>query len=137
MADEQLCKNVIVVIADALRADRVGVLGPEHKELTPNIDELADEGVVFDHAFSCINTTAPSITSIHTGRYPCTTVLHHADLVTKTEKQRVENVEFVPELLNDADVETFGTGRRMGRWRRRGFTSYPGGIVESRKASIS
>jgi len=125
-------KNVVVVVIDAMRADRVGAIGSE-RNLTPNIDSLADEGVVFERAFSCINATDPSITSLHTGRYPRTTVLHHADLVTDTEKQRIENAPYVPERLSNAGIRTVATGRPMVLWHRRGFDSYARSVVEAKE----
>lgn len=136
MTDSTTTKNVVVVVIDALRADRVGVHGSQ-RGLTPVLDSLGEEGVVFDNAFSCINTTDPSVTSLHTGKHPRSTVLHHANLVTEEEKQRIESVEYVPEKLSDAGVKTIATGRPMGRWHRRGFSTYSRTVVEQKEKKIS
>ncbi|HWP64794.1 MAG TPA: sulfatase [Candidatus Limnocylindria bacterium] len=61
--------NVILVSLDTLRRDDVGAFGSP-LPLTPNLDALAREGVVFENA----STTYPSTTAAHlsmlTGLYP-------------------------------------------------------------------
>lgn len=118
-------QNVIVVILDSLRADRVGALGSD-RSLTPNIDSLAKNGITFEKAYTCINATDPSITSIHTGRYPRSTIYHHGQLVTDKEKKRAKAATRLPELLSKADIKTYATGYTLGRWNREGFTKYEG-----------
>ena len=61
--------NVLLVTFDTTRADRLGVYGNARIE-TPTVDGLARQGVVFDAAFSVAPITAPSHSSILTGRYP-------------------------------------------------------------------
>lgn len=117
-------ENAVVVIVDALRADRVGAFGDE-RELTPNLDDLAADGTAFDNAFACATNTDPSVTSLLTGRYPLYTVYHHGKLVTPEEKRRVEGVSTLPEVLSDAGLETIATGQGLGRWHSRGFDRYP------------
>jgi len=117
-------RNIIVVVIDALRADRVGALS-DGKSLTPNIDELAGQGVVFENAFACTNATDPSITTIHTGRDPSTVVKHHGPYVTDPEKRRAETVDKVPAILDSAGITTVATGRLLSRWHNSGFDRYP------------
>jgi arylsulfatase A-like enzyme len=76
------------------------------ESLTPNIDQLAADGTVFTHAFTCTNTTDPSITSIHTGRDPESVVRHHGPFVTDAEKRRAEAAPTVPEQLQEAGYLT-------------------------------
>lgn len=61
--------NVLLIIVDTLRADRIGCYGARNVE-TPNIDRLAKHGVRFDAAFTQAPFTLPSITSILTSLYP-------------------------------------------------------------------
>lgn len=117
-------RNVVVVILDALRRDRVGAYS-DGPSLTPNIDRLASEGIVFTNAFACTNTTDPSVTSIHSGRDPEAVVKHHGPFVSEEEKSRAENVETVPQLLQAQDIYTSAAGRTLGRWHRNGFDHYP------------
>jgi arylsulfatase A-like enzyme len=117
-------RNLVVVVIDALRRDRVGVYS-DGDSLTPNIDALAAGGTTFENAFTCTNATDPSVTSIHTGRDPESVVTHHGPFVTEAEKRRAASVRTVPELLQEAGIHTAVTGRTLGRWHSRGFDHYP------------
>ncbi len=55
---------VILVVADALRADAVG------PELTPNLHAFSREAVVFAETWSAATWTRPAVASLLTGRYP-------------------------------------------------------------------
>src|SRR5574337_585205 len=61
--------NVLLITLDTTRADRMGFLGSE-RGLTPNLDELAKQGVVFSRAYSQVPLTAPSHAVILSGTYP-------------------------------------------------------------------
>ncbi len=61
--------NVILVVVDTLRADRVGAYG-NTRGLTPFIDELAQRGTVFANAYAPSSWTIPSVASLFTSRYP-------------------------------------------------------------------
>ena len=61
--------NVILLLVDTLRADRLGCYG--HKvDTSPGIDAFAKEAVLFEHAYAAAPWTLPSVASIMTGRYP-------------------------------------------------------------------
>jgi len=62
-------RNVLVVLIDTLRADRLGSYGNE-RGLTPFLDEIAAKGVVFSNAFAPSSWTVPSIASLFTSHYP-------------------------------------------------------------------
>jgi choline-sulfatase len=61
--------NVILITLDTVRADRMGFLGSK-RGLTPNLDTLARQSVVFTRAYSQVPLTAPSHATILTGTYP-------------------------------------------------------------------
>ena len=61
--------NVIVISFDALRADRLGVLG-QKLPLTPNLDRLAKESFLFSNAVTQAPWTLPSMSSFFTSTYP-------------------------------------------------------------------
>ncbi len=61
--------NIIFIMIDTLRADRVGVYGCD-KGLTPNIDAIAKEGLVFADTVAAAPWTLPSVGSLFTGYYP-------------------------------------------------------------------
>src|SRR6201987_1133090 len=61
--------NVIVITLDTTRADRMGFLGSK-RGLTPNLDAMARQGVVFTRAYSHVPLTTASHATIFTGTYP-------------------------------------------------------------------
>ena len=61
--------NVLVVVVDTLRADHLSGYGYS-RQTSPNLDHLAQMGVLFEEAFSAASWTLPSHASLLTGRYP-------------------------------------------------------------------
>ncbi len=61
--------NVILITIDTLRADRLGAYG-NTAALTPTMDALGRDGVVFRRAIAQVPLTLPSHTAILTGTYP-------------------------------------------------------------------
>lgn len=61
--------NIVLICLDTLRADRTKYYNPD-TELTPTLDALAKDGVVFKHAISQSPWTLPSVTTVLTGLYP-------------------------------------------------------------------
>jgi arylsulfatase A-like enzyme len=60
--------NILIVVVDTLRADRLGVYG-NSRGLTPFLDELAQRGTLFTHAYAPSSWTCPSVASLLTSRY--------------------------------------------------------------------
>lgn len=63
--------NVILFLADALRADRLGFHGYP-KPVSPFLDQLAERGVVFLNSYTAASWTKPSAASLLTSLYPQT-----------------------------------------------------------------
>jgi arylsulfatase A-like enzyme len=121
-------EKMILVVIDALRRDRVGIMSGG-ATLTPNIDALAEDGVIFENAFTAANATDPSVTSIHSGYDPSAVVLHHGPNVTEDEKRRAESVVSVPERLQANGIRTVAAGRSLARWHSSGFDEYPEEVI--------
>jgi len=66
---EETPPPIIFVMVDTLRADYLGTYGFAG-DVSPHIDALAAEGVVFDRCFAQSPWTKPSIATVHTGLYP-------------------------------------------------------------------
>ena len=62
--------NVVIYLIDTLRVDRIGAYGST-RNLTPTIDELAAQGVTFEHHSAASCWTLPSITSLLTSTPVC------------------------------------------------------------------
>jgi hypothetical protein len=61
--------NVIVLLVDTLRADRLGCYGASPSP-SPVLDRLAARGTVFEHAISQASWTMPAVASLFTGLLP-------------------------------------------------------------------
>lgn len=61
--------DVILIMVDTLRADRLGFMGYESAR-TPALDALARHGVVFTQATAPVPRTTPSVASVMTGLWP-------------------------------------------------------------------
>src|SRR5580704_6857445 len=64
--------NVVLVTIDSARADHMGFLGAKGP-LTPNLDHLAAESVVFEHAYAQAPGSVVSHATILSGAYPQST----------------------------------------------------------------
>ena len=69
LAGAAVAPNIILITVDTTRADRIGFLGSK-RGLTPNLDTLARQSVVFTHAYAQAPFTAPSHATILTGTNP-------------------------------------------------------------------
>ena len=61
--------NIILITLDTTRADRMGFLGSD-RGLTPNLDALSKQSVVFTKAYAQVPLTTPSHAALLTGTYP-------------------------------------------------------------------
>jgi arylsulfatase A-like enzyme/Tfp pilus assembly protein PilF len=61
--------NVLILTLDTLRADRIGAYG-DRAASTPNLDRLAQEGVLFEQAIASVPLTLPSHSTLFTGMLP-------------------------------------------------------------------
>lgn len=76
--------NVILIMADQLRADALGCAGNPIVK-TPHIDKLAAEGVMFNNAFTNCPVCMASRGAILTGRYPRTIRQKSMDVLSPNE----------------------------------------------------
>eukprot|EP01079_Euglenida_sp_SAG-EU17-18_P002441 gene2441-514_t len=64
-------RNVLFIIVDDMRPQMSAAYG-QHQTLTPNLDQLAQEGLVFDRAYCQVAWCSPSRNSFMTGLRPDT-----------------------------------------------------------------
>jgi N-sulfoglucosamine sulfohydrolase len=62
--------NVLVITADDMSCDSVGVYGCRLKDTTPNMDRLAAASLRFNHAFVQVGNCMPSRNVMFSGRFP-------------------------------------------------------------------
>lgn len=86
--------NVLFILVDTLRADRLGCYGYE-RPTSPNLDRLAQGGVRFANHIAQSSWTKCSMASLWTGLYPVRTrVLRHRHAVS-------EGAQLPAEILKD------------------------------------
>jgi arylsulfatase A-like enzyme/Flp pilus assembly protein TadD len=61
--------NLLLITLDTTRADRLGCYGYPRSR-TPNLDDLATSGVLFERAYTVAPLTLPAHASLFTGLYP-------------------------------------------------------------------
>jgi arylsulfatase A-like enzyme len=87
--------NILLIGSDTLRADRLGALG-YHRAITPNIDALSTQGILFENCYVPCARTAPSLVSLLTGTWPHTHGIRD-NFVADAETQLT--VDALPTLL--------------------------------------
>lgn len=76
--------NVVFILADQWRAQELGYAGSENV-LTPNLDALAEESLVFHNAVSVSPVCTPWRASFLTGQYPLTNGIFYNDKPLPTD----------------------------------------------------
>ena len=88
--------NILLIMTDQHRLSAVGAYGPTICR-TPNIDALADDGVLFERAYTTCPVCSPARGSIMTGQYP------HSHGITSNVHNlgnSIHELEDRPELLS-------------------------------------
>lgn len=99
--------NVIVIGIDSLRADHLGIYGYK-RPTSPNIDNLAKDGIIFRKNFSQSINTTPSFMSILTSLYPTDHgILFVNPTIVGGEFVRINaNINTLPEILKENNYKT-------------------------------
>jgi choline-sulfatase len=93
-------KNVLFIIADDLNCN-IGSYG-HYMVKTPNIDKLADEGLLFNNAYTNFPLCGPSRASVMTGLYPNQTQLKDLNTLVR---ERMPDVTTLPQnFMNNGYV---------------------------------
>jgi arylsulfatase A-like enzyme len=96
--------NIVCFVTDQMRADHLGCTGnPDIK--TPNVDRLADEGVVFTESFVANVVCMPNRACMFTGRYP------KANGVRENGIPLQPNPDVLPDVLRRAGYQTASFGK--------------------------
>lgn len=113
--------NVIVLVIDSLRADRVSCSGYA-RETSPTLDALARGGAWFEQFFTVITPTLPACTSLLSGQYPWT----HGVLHRIGGRDLAPSAPWLPEVLRAAGYRTAAVDNLTDRkrWFARGFDAY-------------
>jgi len=93
-------RNLVLITLDTTRADRLGCYGSQTVH-TPNLDRIAADGTVFDHAIAVAPITGPSHVSILSGTFPPFHQVHDNDVAVVSG-----GVPWLPEILTSRGYRT-------------------------------
>lgn len=98
-------RNIVLVTIDSIRADHCSFDG-YGKETTPNLDQLAQEGVEFENAIAPGTRTPESMPAIFTGSHPN----EHIDKfdTRMRVKTHLNRIQTIPERLSGLGYTTAG-----------------------------
>jgi arylsulfatase A-like enzyme len=91
--------NIVLITLDSTRADRMGFLGAPSR-LTPSLDGIAHQGMVFAQAYAQAPATVASNATILTGAYPQT---HRA---SEFAVPLAKTLPYLPDLLHSSGYRT-------------------------------
>ena len=101
--------NVLFIAIDDLN-DWVGCYGGHPQAITPNIDRLAAEGVLFENAHCQAPICTPSRASLLSGLYPSTTGLYFLNPQHR-EAETLRDVPTLPEYFQQHGYKSYGVGK--------------------------
>lgn len=112
-------RNVVFVLADTLRRDRLGIHGGP--AATPSWDRFASESIVFTAASTQAPWTKPSIATLFTGQLPSRHgVVHHPGLARGRAGDRAVESDTLAE-----DAVTLAEALNSGGYTTAAFVSNP------------
>ncbi len=133
VAASSAAPNVILITLDTVRADRMGFLGSQ-RGLTPNLDALAQQSVVFTRAYSQAPLTPTSHATILTGTYP------QFHKVNDFKVPLAKDLPYAPDLLRASGYRTaafvgsfaLDPAQPFAQGFGRGFDTYDAGFTDWR-----
>src|ERR1035438_2726481 len=121
--------NLVLITLDSVRSDRMGFLGAKGSH-TPNLDRLAGESIVFEHAYAQAPGTVVSHATILSGAYPQSTG------VSEIGGTLPSSLPYLPDLLKAQSYRTaafvgsieLDPSNGLAQGFDRGFQSYDAGF---------
>jgi arylsulfatase len=113
--------NVLVLAIDTLRANHLGCYGYGHPT-SPNIDAMAQQGVLAEHLYCAALPTYPSFTTFYTGQHP----ISHGVVAHGGKAQLAKEAPFVTQAFLEAGYTTCAVDNlnRARTWFARGYEYY-------------
>ena len=112
--------NILFLMADQMRSDSIGCAG-NPVAITPNLDKLARDGVLFKNAFSTTPTCTPARAAILTGLSPW----YHGMIAYGSIAKRYPFE--MPRVLSDNGYYTYSIGKDHFGWNKSEDAGVPHG----------
>lgn len=91
-------KQFVLIMTDTQRIDWLSCYG-NSRAVTPNLQKWANQGVVFDRAYTCQAVCSPARSAIFTGSYPHTNGMLGNDMYLN------ENIRTIGQRLQDTGTD--------------------------------
>lgn len=113
--------NILLISVDTLAANHLGCYG-YHRDTSPHIDALAQQGVLCDRLFCPGIPTIPSYTTLYTGQHPMT----HRIVAHPCDYELDREAPFLPWFFMQDDYNTCAVDSlmRTALWFGRGYEFY-------------
>jgi len=123
--------NVLFIAVDDLN-NWLGCMNGYSNTKTPNMDKLAEEGVLFTNAHCQAPLCGPSRASIMTGLRPSTTGIYGMihDNQIRSENPATNDIIFLPEYFRNNGYHTMGIGKLFHTHAPNGVLDESGGRVK-------
>jgi len=105
--------NIILITIDTLRADHLKCYG-YHRDTSPNIDQFASEGMLFEKCFSHASETRPSFACIFSGFLP-------REVTVLKSKRLLPSAKTIPQMLPPFEYKTIAVVSNYVLSRRWGW----------------
>jgi arylsulfatase A-like enzyme len=122
-------RHIILIMTDQQRFDALGVMGNQLIK-TPNLDRLAQDGVLFRNAYTSTPSSTPARAGLLTGCSPW----QHGMLGYYRMAEKYPNE--MPRMLRDAGYFTFGVGK-MHYHPQRNLHGFHGAVLDESGRSES
>lgn len=111
--------NIIFYFSDQQRWDTIGCYGQE-LDITPNLDTLAGEGIVFDEAYTAQPVCGPCRAMFQTGKYPTQIGCFKNDIALPLD------IKTLADYLSEAGYDT----GYIGKWHLASETKENGQVID-------
>jgi len=120
-------RNILLILTDQQRYDTLGVNGNSIIK-TPNLDNLAQEGIVFDNAYTVCGLCSPARASIFSGLYPHThRMINNCDMLQWVEDELPKSVSLITRYLKENNYHYGYAGKwHIGTKRGPGYYGFKG-----------
>lgn len=103
--------NIIFIFADDLGYGDLGVYNPDSKVPTPNLDQLATDGIRFTDAYCPVSVCSPTRYALMTGEYPWRSWKKTGVMANYEPSMIDEGILTLPQMLQNAGYLTAGFGK--------------------------
>jgi arylsulfatase len=122
--------NIVFISMDTMRASRLGCYGYK-KPTSPYMDQIAEQGVLFERAYAADIPTEVAHTGIFTGKVGLRTgVVSHGSPLTQLPKKE----SWLPSLLQNQGFTTAAVDNlyQLKEWFARGYRYYINSVQKTR-----